>query len=295
MSRRENSFAVRIHEDPSLFREAVNFTTAQTGFAPRLIEKDYFCTVLLAYLAGAADDRLVFKGGTCLAKVHADFYRLSEDLDFVIAVPVTSARSQRSKLAAGVKKAVAKLPEWLPGFRLVDPLRGANSSTQYIAVIGYPSLIHRQEETVKIEVGLREPLLTPVVNGPARTIMLDPISGKPLVLPVPVRCISKMEALAEKFRAALSRREVAIRDFFDLDYAVRGLALNPRDAAFIQLIRHKIDIPGNDPIDVSGERLKALRQQLESRLKPVLRAKDFAEFDLDYAFRTVAAVAAMVR
>jgi hypothetical protein len=295
MSRGENSFVVRVHEDPDLFREAVNFTTAETAFAPRLIEKDYFCTVLLSYLAGAAGDRLIFKGGTCMAKVHADFYRLSEDLDFVIPIPVTSTRSQRSKLAAGVKKAVALLPERLLGFRLVDPLQGANSSTQYIAVVGYPSLIRRQEETIKIEVGLREPLLTPVVNSPARTIMLDPVSGKPLVLPVSVRCISKTEAMAEKFRAALSRREAAIRDFFDIDYAVRRLGLHPRDAAFIRLIRSKLDVPGNDPIDVSGDRLKALRLQLESRLKPVLRAKDFAEFDLDRAFKIVADVAAMVQ
>ena len=295
MSRSERSVAVRVHEDLALFREAVNFTTAETAFASRLIEKDYFCTVLLAYLAGAMDDRLVFKGGTCLAKVHADFYRLSEDLDFVIPVPVTSTRSQRTKLATGVKKTVALLPERLPGFRLVYPLEGANNSTQYIAVVGYPSLIRQQEETIKIEVGLREPLLTPVVNGPARTIMLDPVSGKPLVLPFPVRCISKTEALAEKFRAALSRREAAIRDFFDIDYAVRRLDLHPHDTSFIQLIRHKLDVPGNDPVDVSGDRLKALRLQLEPRLKPVLRAKDFAEFDLDRAFKIVTDAAAMVQ
>jgi hypothetical protein len=93
----------------------------------------------------------------------------------------------------------------------------------------------------------------------------------------------------------LSRREAAIRDFFDIDYAVQRLNLHVQDAAFIQLIRHKLDIPGNDPVDVSGERLKALRQQVAPRLKPVLRAKEFAEFDLDRAFRTVATVAAMVR
>ena len=279
----------------SLFREAVNFTTAETAFASRLIEKDYFCTVLLAYLAGAVDDRLVFKGGTCLAKVHADFYRLSEDLDFVIPVPVTSTRSQRSKLAAGVKKAVALLPERLPSFRLNDPLQGANNSTQYIAVIAYSSLIRQQEETIKIEVGLREPLLTSVVKSPARTIMLDPVSGKPLVLPVSVRCISKTEALAEKFRAALSRREPAIRDYFDIDYAVRKMGLRPRDTTFIRLVRQKLDVPGNDPMDVSGDRLKALRQQLNSQLKSVLRDRDFAEFDLDRAFGAVVAVAARLQ
>lgn len=64
--------AIRAHEDAVLFREAVSFTAAETGFAPRLIEKDYFCTVLLAYLSAAAGAELVFKGGTCLAKVHSD-------------------------------------------------------------------------------------------------------------------------------------------------------------------------------------------------------------------------------
>jgi hypothetical protein len=35
-------------------------------------------------------------------------------------------------------------------------MTGAEPSTQYIAVIGYTSLINRQQKTVKIEVGLRE-------------------------------------------------------------------------------------------------------------------------------------------
>ncbi len=285
---------VRLWEDPDYFRTAVRFTSQVTTFAPLLVEKDYSCTVLLEYLSKASDG-LVFKGGTCLAKVHADFYRLSEDLDFVIPLPVDAPRGERSKQAIPLKEAVEKLPKLFPEFRLVDPLKGANNSTQYIAVIGYSSLIRRHEETIKIEVGLREPLLTPVVKSPARTIMLDPVSGKPLVLPVSVTCISKTEAMAEKFRAALSRREAAIRDFFDIDYAERRLGFDPRDGSFIRLIRHKLDVPGNDPVDVSGGRLKALRLQLEPRLKPVLRAKDFAEFDLDRAFRIVATAAAMIQ
>src|SRR5207249_7626027 len=67
---------LRLHdEDPALFREAVRFTAAQTGFVPRLIEKDYFCTVVLEYLSPSAAE-LVFRRGTCLAKIHAEFYRL---------------------------------------------------------------------------------------------------------------------------------------------------------------------------------------------------------------------------
>ncbi|MBI2152624.1 MAG: nucleotidyl transferase AbiEii/AbiGii toxin family protein [Candidatus Rokubacteria bacterium] len=289
MSGREPS-AIRFHEDPGLFREAVNFTAAETAFPARLIEKDYFCSLLLEYLA-ARDGSLVFKGGTCLAKVYAGFYRLSEDLDFIIPTAVDVSRAERSQRAAGVKEAVSALPARLPGFSVVEPVTGANLSTQYIGVVAYASLLSRQEESIKIEVGLREPLLMPAANHPARTILLDPVSHKPLVAPVSPRCMSKVEAFAEKFRAALSRREVAIRDFYDIDYAVRKLGLQPQDEGMVRLVRKKLDVPGNEPVDVSRERLAALRQQREPQLKPVLREGDFREFDLQRAFRAVVEMA----
>lgn len=280
-----------LFENPGMFRAALSLTRQRYGFPERLIEKDYFCTALLQYLAPASKE-LVFKGGTCLAKVHASFYRLSEDLDFVIPMPTDATRSQRSRKAATLKEAVAALPDRLPVFRVVEPLTGANNSTQYIAVLGYPSLADEPEETIRIEVGLREPLLLPAVDGPAETIMLDPVSRRTLMTPVEVRCISKTEAFAEKFRAALSRREVAVRDFFDLDFAVRKLGLRPQDNDLIGLVRQKLAVPGNEPTDVSELRLAALRQQVGPQLQPVLRAAEFAEFDLERAFKIVAEMAA---
>jgi predicted nucleotidyltransferase component of viral defense system len=90
---------INAHEDVTLFREAVQFTAAESGFVPRLIEKDYFCSLLRAYLSEAAGNELVFKGGTCLTKVHSELYRLSEDLDYTIAVPVDARRSHRRERA----------------------------------------------------------------------------------------------------------------------------------------------------------------------------------------------------
>ena len=43
------------HRDADLFRAALVFTAAQTGFSERLIEKDYFCSVALADLCTADD------------------------------------------------------------------------------------------------------------------------------------------------------------------------------------------------------------------------------------------------
>ncbi len=285
---------IKLHEDAELFREAVNLTAAETAFAARLIEKDYFCSVLLEHLAAVTGGQLVFKGGTCLAKVHAEFYRLSEDLDFVLPMAVDAPRSERSNRAVGLKKAVAALPRALPCFRLVEPLQGANESTQYIGSVGYVSTLDRHEETIKIEISLREPLLTPTVIGAARTILLDPVSGAPMVPAVPVRCISKAEAIAEKFRAALTRREAAIRDFYDLDYAARKHGVRTEDAELITLVRQKLAVPGNEPVNMRPDRLAELRRQLDTRLKPVLREREFSDFDLDRAYKMVAEMAKAV-
>jgi predicted nucleotidyltransferase component of viral defense system len=158
---------LRWHEDPEAFRDLLTLTAAKAGFLVRLVEKDYFCSVLLQYLAVSCPG-LVFKGGTCLAKVHTEFHRMSEDLDFTIPVPVGSTRSTRSRLAEELKRSMAGIERRLPGFRAVSALRGANNSTQYNATVGYTALVGQQEETIKIEAGLREPLLLPAIRGEAR-------------------------------------------------------------------------------------------------------------------------------
>jgi predicted nucleotidyltransferase component of viral defense system len=285
---------INAHEDVALFREAVQFTAATSGFLPRLIEKDYFCTVLLAYLSGAAGDQLVFKGGTCLTKIHSELYRLSEDLDYAIPVAVDTPRNERSRRAEQVQIALGRLNKAVPQFRVLETLRGANRSTQYLAVIGYSAILSQQQETIKIEVSLREPLLAPVIDGSAKTALQNPLTNTPMIMPIKVRCIGKMEALAEKFRAAMSRREPAIRDFFDIDYAVRKDGLSTHNTTFIDQVGQKLAIPGNHAVDVSERRLSLLRLQIEAQLRPVLRGPDFVEFDLDRVFRLVVEMAKAV-
>jgi len=282
---------IRLHEeDPALLREAIRFTSAETGFTPRLIEKDYFCSVVIEYLA-ASGAGLTFKGGTCLSKIHGGLYRLSEDLDFSISTAPGSSRADRSRSVIPLRVAVKELPERLPAFSIVDTLRGANESTQYNAVVGYESLLDSGVEPISIEVGVREPNLMEAHEGSSKTALLNPIDGQALVEEYSVLCLSYSEAMAEKLRAALCRREVAIRDFFDVDYAVRSARFNMFEPAFLELLRRKIAIPGTSPVDVSEDRIGQLQRQLEAQLRPVLRQQEFAQFDLDRAIGTVRAVA----
>jgi hypothetical protein len=107
--------------------------------------------------------------------------------------------------------------------------------------------------------------------------------------------MSLREAMAEKSLAALTRREPAIRDFFDLDYAVLRLGVDLGEPALLAMVGAKLRVPGNGPTDVSARRLDALRLQLRTELEPVLRPADLAAFDLDRAFRIVAGIAAKIR
>lgn len=282
---------IRFHEEnPSLFREAIRHTSAETGFIPPLIEKDYFWSVLLEYLA-ARSEHLTFKGGTCLAKIHIGFYRLSEDLDFSISTPVQSPRSERKRRAASFKKVVENAPTHLPEFRVVEPLTGANNSTQYNAVLGYESLLDSHIEQIDVEISLREPHLMGAERGDANTVLTDPVTGQALVGAFPVRCLSYGEAMAEKLRAALCRREVAIRDFFDIDYAVRNARLDTRAPGLLDLVRRKVEIPGTGPVNTSPDRMAQLRGQMETKLQPVLREQEYTEFELERAINTVLEVA----
>ena len=283
--------SIRWHsEAPEDLRAAIRFTANETGFAPRLIEKDYFCSVILAALA-ESDVRLIFKGGTCLAKVHSGFFRLSEDLDFSIPTALDMTRGARRRAVAPVKEIVDTLPDRIPGLELLDRLEGHNASTQYNAALGYRSLLAPGLETIQIEIGLREPTLTPPENAHVNTLLRHWLQGGALLETFPVHCLSYVETMAEKLRAALSRKEVAIRDFFDIDHAVRVAGLNVADPEIVRLLRTKLAVSGTGPVIVSPERLDSLRQQLDARLRPVLRAREFDLFDVDRAFGIVRGVA----
>ena len=284
-----NSYQISAHEDGDFFREAVLYTASTTGFASELIEKDYFFSVLLSYL-DANESPLIFRGGTCLSKIYGEFYRLSEDLDFTISVPFDAPRSLRRKKIEPFKKVVGRISDTLSIFSLSQNLIGRNNSTQYIAQVQYQSTIRPSPATIKIEIGLREEILTTPQKGLVKTLLIDPFSRKPVVPEFSVMCLSLDEAYAEKIRAALTRTELAIRDFYDIDYAVRKMGINLREERLLDLVRKKLAVPGNDPVDLELSRKEMLKAQLKTELKPILREQDLQQFDLDRAFNLVAEI-----
>jgi predicted nucleotidyltransferase component of viral defense system len=276
------------HSQPDLFREALGYTEAKTGFQSSMIEKDYYCSLILDRLF-QEETNLVFKGGTCLSKVYTDFYRMSEDLDFVVPVPVRCSRTERRSKVKSVKAIFMTLPDRIPGVRVAQDLIGHNESKQYVGVLAYLSVVIDRRETVKVEIGLREPLLLDAKWSLAKTIIQNPFSDGNLVPDAcQVNAMALTEAYAEKVRAALTRREPAIRDFYDLSLSViKGLDVNLQDNEFIEIVKQKLGVAGNDPVNMSSARRAALGRQLETELKPVLRATDYTSFDLADTFERI--------
>jgi predicted nucleotidyltransferase component of viral defense system len=268
------------HGDTGRFRAALSRAEAVTGFSSRLIEKDYYCSLLLHDMSRPFDQGLVFKGGTCLSKVHAEFFRLSEDLDFCISMAADDPASQRRKVVSPFKEHFAAIPRRIGCFRMADSLTGHHGSRQYQGRVAYASVITGEDDYIKFEISLRETILLLTEYLPARTMLLDPDSNQPVLPPINVRVLSLHEAYAEKVRAALTRKEPAIRDFFDIDHALlRGL-INHRDQAVLNLVARKLAVAGNDAVDISDAKVALLQGQIEGQLKPVLRASDYEGFDL---------------
>jgi len=226
-----------------------------------------------------------------LSKVHSDFYRMSEDLDFAFSVPLDASRSQRSKMIVPMKEHLAKLARRLACFNVVEALQGYNNSMQYIGSLSYKSVVTGQDESIKVEFSIREPILEPVEPLPARTLLIDPFRQAAAVAPLEVPVLSYRETYAEKLRAALTRREPAIRDFYDIDHGVRSGRLKTDDRRLIDLVRRKLAVPGSDPINITDAKHDILKRQVQAQLRPVLREADYAGFDLERAFKIVAHVA----
>lgn len=278
-----------IYTNSKYFKEAISFTFDRYGFLPELIEKDYYCSLILNYLFQDDDTNLVFKGGTCLSKVYSNFYRMSEDLDFVIPVKPNISKNVRRQLVKPTKQKLVNLINEYSCFSIQNKLTGYNISKQYIGVLSYNSVIESAKKTgeIKIEIGMREELLKDAVWQKTSTLLIDPFKEKKVIPDFKTQCLSIEEVYAEKFRAALSRREPAIRDYFDIFYAILNLKIDFLNKKFLKLVEQKLDVPGNDIVDISDVRKKKLQLQIETELKPFLRPEDFNNFDFEIAFRIV--------
>lgn len=104
---------MKLHENPTLFRQAISAAAQQKMIPEIYIEKDYWVTVALHTLFHSEiSDKLVFKGGTALSKCFGLIERFSEDIDLVLLNSEDLTGNQKKTIIKKVSKIVdVILPE----------------------------------------------------------------------------------------------------------------------------------------------------------------------------------------
>lgn len=130
-----------LHKDKQLFRESIDVTVYQTGISAPAVEKDYYITMILKYLAEKLDF-IVFKGGTSLSKCHKIIKRFSEDIDVTIDTSLSQGKKKK------VKETIVEIVKMM-GLEIVN-LGEVRSRRDYNCyVIAYESVLSSAGEVVQ--------------------------------------------------------------------------------------------------------------------------------------------------
>jgi len=279
-----------IHDDKDEFLKILERVSAQTGFPLYLLEKDYYLTLILSEIK-ELDGELVFKGGTCLNKIYYSYFRLSTDLDFTLKPPKGGlTRAGRSKAIKPIK---AKISHYLKRFGLgikETEQTGRNESTQYIFYADYKSVVLGADQQIKIEIGLRADTLLPTLNKKAEHKFLHPFTLEPLFESGEVRCLALKELVAEKLRAASTRKDIAPRDFYDISYLIKT-GFKFKDEELNKLFRKKLEEDKKDTdlkkyranLGRTKEEIDDMSSRIEAELLDVLSMDERKSFNMGKA------------
>ena len=276
-----------LHDDKEEFLKVLERTSAQTGFPLRLLEKDYYLTIVLSG-ANELSKNLVFKGATCMSKVYYSYYRLSEDLDFTLKIP--AGKVTRTARRNAIKPIKDALKNFLKDFGMStgnSDKAGHNESTQYDYHLDYSSVVLDKKESIKLEIGLRFNPLLPDVTKKVNHKFLHPFTKEPLFDGGSVKCLALKELVAEKLRASATRKIIATRDFYDLGFLVRE-GFNFKDNKLLLLFKKKLEEDGfsSDLKEYSinlgrtDEEIEEMKSKTESELYSVLTIDEQKRYDL---------------
>lgn len=189
-----------------------------------VIEKDYYVTQVIHTLSDVENDyfRLVFAGGTCLAKAHKIVKRMSEDVDFKVQV-INAQNFSKTKLLKELKEFRTHIQSRLElsGLNVGEPKVRNEGKYLYIEVnypIVFPSHAGLRPH-ILLEFTVSDVHLS-IENLFIRTLIEETLGQEILFSDLNTQCISVEETAIEKF-IGLTRRIMAIeRGYHDDDKAL---------------------------------------------------------------------------
>ena len=199
-------------EDQAILEELINVTAEKLGLAEVcVVEKDFYVTQAINILTKIENPhfKLVFQGGTCLAKAHHLIHRMSEDCDFRIIKKSQQPYGndkQRQYLREFRKQIVDTLQQ--NGFIIDQPSLKIHNEGQFIEISAKYPTIFSIAQALKPHLALEfflEKLRTPPEQKMITTMIRYTLGTKINHPEFIVESMSVVENAAEKW-VALTRR-----------------------------------------------------------------------------------------
>lgn len=236
-------------ENTTNLKEEIRRLSIETKFSQDLLEKDYYLTQILHKISEKKIKDLIFKGGTCLNKCYLGFYRLSEDLDFIYNIDIKNqSKAQVKKIIDNLRRELLKILDEL-GLQTNKELgKGWKmlTSKEKPKIVGleitanYNSLINNLLQKIKLEISFRKKLINPTKTKAIHHEFINALSQPILKKDIEIEVIDLSENFAEKFRALLTRKNIAIRDIYDIHFILKNKILEINEE-IIKLILIKIN------------------------------------------------------
>lgn len=260
------------------FIKIINLSN-EKGFDIYKFEKDFLLTLILIRFGEKYPD-LIFKWWTCLNKIYFPYFRLSEDLDFVLNLD-TWRTARKTILKKYETDFVNDL--WLLWLRLKDERTKYDEYKLAMFTFEYNSVINNSTQTIKIDISIKNKLQLKPISKEIKSNFKDPFLEESIFEIHFINCIDLKEATAEKLRASLTRKESAIRDLFDIWYIKNNSDFDFSQKEFIELLDIKLkEVNYEYSLEKNYENLK---KQVITDLKPVLN--DNFDFDFEWIFNYI--------
>jgi hypothetical protein len=201
---------MKLHQDKTLFRQAVQFTADQMQIPAIYVEKDYWVTfALFTIFSSEIGKDTVFKGGTALSKCYQMIDRFSEDIDLVLLKREgETAAKMKSRLKAVSSAIEAELPE--VALKGITRKMGMNRKTAHTYSKQFTGSYGQVRDVIVLEstwLGYHEPYTTKSIVSFVGSMMIR--NGQPDIaaanglLPFELLVLEPVRTICEKIMSLI--------------------------------------------------------------------------------------------
>jgi hypothetical protein len=159
---------MKLHENISLYVDAIRVTAQQMHIPPEYVEKDYWVTYTLhTIFKNKIGEETIFKGGTALLKCYNLIQRFSEDIDLVV---LRREGESNNKLTTKIRQISAAVSAVLPEVEVPDITQkiGMNRKTAHTYAKEFSDNYGQVRDVIIVEatwLGYYEPYTTKAVSS----------------------------------------------------------------------------------------------------------------------------------